>query len=264
MQNYDIAIIGGGINGIGIARDAAGRGLKVFLCEQNDLASGTSSHSTKLIHGGLRYLEYYDFKLVRAALQERENLLRIAPHLIYPLQCIMPHHQKLRPAWLIRIGLFLYDHLNLKKTLPSTQTLDLSKHIAGQRLKPMFKKAFSYYDCFTNDARLVIANAKSARDLGAVISTYTKCIAIQTHQQQNKTVWHLTLNDTLNENETIITANVLINAAGPWVNEILAMATIDNQRIEKNAIRVKWVKGSHIIVPKLYEGSDARIMINDV
>src|SRR5512145_3187055 len=157
--SFDVAIIGGGINGCGIARDAAGRGLSVYLCEQADLASGTSSASTKLIHGGLRYLEYYEFRLVREALQEREVLWRLAPHIIWPLRFILPHHQGLRPAWLIRLGLFLYDLLGGRKLLPSSGTVDLRRHEAGFPLKPIFTRGFAYSDCWVMDARLVVLNA---------------------------------------------------------------------------------------------------------
>ena len=159
METYDLAIVGGGINGCGIARDAAGRGLKVFLCEQGDLAGATSSASTKLIHGGLRYLEYYEFRLVREALHERERLLAAAPHIIWPLRFVLPHHKGLRPRWLIRLGLFLYDHLGGRKLLPSTRTLDLAKDPAGQPLKPAFRRAFEYSDCWVEVSRLEIGRA---------------------------------------------------------------------------------------------------------
>ena len=165
---FDLAIIGGGINGCGIARDAAGRGHSVYLCEKNDLASGTSSASTKLIHGGLRYLEYYEFRLVREALLEREVLWSIAPHIIWPLRFVLPHHRGLRPAWLLRLGLFLYDHLGGRKLLPATRTLDLRQHVAGRPLKEgLFSKAFEYSDCWVDDARLVVLNAQDARNNGA-------------------------------------------------------------------------------------------------
>lgn len=167
---FDLAIIGGGINGCGIARDAAGRGLSVFLCEQSDLASGTSSASTKLIHGGLRYLEYYEFRLVREALQEREVLWRVAPHIVWPLRFVLPHHKGLRPAWLLRLGLFLYDHLGGRKLLPATKVLDLKTDATGKPLKPgEIGKAFEYSDCWVEDARLVALNAADAARHGAEI-----------------------------------------------------------------------------------------------
>ena len=171
---YDIAIIGGGVNGCGIARDAAGRGLQVFLAEQGDLAQGTSSASTKLIHGGLRYLEYYEFRLVRESLSEREILLRNAPHIIWPLRFVLPHHAGLRPAWLLRLGLFLYDHLGGRKLLPGTRTLDLRHDAAGRPLVAGFRKGFEYSDCWVDDARLVVLNAMDAARLGARIETRSR------------------------------------------------------------------------------------------
>ena len=170
-------MIGGGINGCGIARDAAGRGYSVCLAEMNDLGSGTSSWSTKLIHGGLRYLEHYEFRLVREALIEREVLLNMAPHIIWPMRFVLPHHKGMRPAWLLRLGLFLYDHLGGRKILPPTKVLDLRSDIAGQPLKPEFSKAFEYSDCWVNDARLVVLNADDARARGADIHTRTKVVS---------------------------------------------------------------------------------------
>jgi len=171
---YDLAIIGGGINGCGIARDAAGRGCSVYLCEQGDLGSATSSASTKLIHGGLRYLEYYEFRLVREALQEREVLWRMAPHIVWPLRFVLPHLPGLRPAWFLRLGLFLYDHLGGRKLLPGTRSLDLRTDPAGEPLKPGFSRAFEYSDCWVEDARLVVLNAQDAARLGATIQTRTR------------------------------------------------------------------------------------------
>ncbi len=173
-QVFDLAIIGGGINGCGIARDAVGRGNSVFLCEMNDLASGTSSWSSKLIHGGLRYLEYYEFRLVREALMEREVLWQIAPHIIRPLRFVLPHHAGLRPAWLLRLGLFMYDYLGGRRLLPATRTVNLARDPVGQPLAPgRFTKGFEYSDCFVDDARLVVLNARDAADRGAVIRTRT-------------------------------------------------------------------------------------------
>lgn len=254
MQHYDLAIIGGGINGTGIARDAAGRGLKVLLCEQNDLASGTSSHSTKLIHGGLRYLEHYEFRMVREGLRERERLLKIAPHLIRPLEFIMPHDKKMRPAWLIRLGLVLYDHLAKRVTLPAARSINLKHHLAGKPLLPNFKKGFSYFDCLTDDARLVIANAKSARDLGATILTYTECKNLQVNKDK---LWQLSLHDKHQNNDFCVTARVVVNASGPWLNHTNTLAK-QNQA----ASSIKLIKGSHIIVPKFYEGNHAYILQN--
>ena len=171
---YDLAIIGGGINGCGIARDAAGRGLSVYLCEQHDLASGTSSAATKLIHGGLRYLEFYEFRLVREALLEREVLLASAPHIIWPLRFVLPHHSGLRPWPVVRLGLFLYDHLCGRHILPPTRSLDLRKDEAGKPLKPDYRRAFEYSDCWVDDARLVALNARDAADRGADIATRTR------------------------------------------------------------------------------------------
>jgi glycerol-3-phosphate dehydrogenase len=200
-QVYDLAIIGGGINGCGIARDAAGRGLSVFLCEMNDLASGTSSWSTKLIHGGLRYLEYYEFRLVREALIEREVLWRMAPHIIKPLRFVLPHHQKLRPAWLLRLGLFLYDHLGGRKLLPPTRTLDLTTDVAGEPLaKSRFRRGFEYSDCFVDDARLVLLNALDAAARGAVVRTRTRALDLK----RVDGVWEVTIEDTTTaQRETI-------------------------------------------------------------
>ena len=189
---YDVAIIGGGINGCGIARDAAGRGLSVCLCEQADLASGTSSTATKLIHGGLRYLEYLEFRLVREALMEREVLWRMAPHIIWPLRFVLPYHKGLRPAWLLRLGLFLYDHLGGRKLLPPTSTLDLTIDEAGRPLKPdLYSLGFEYSDCWVDDARLVILNARDAADRGAMIRTRTKAVAAD----RSADIWRLTTID---------------------------------------------------------------------
>ena len=240
---FDIAIIGGGINGCGIARDAAGRGLSVFLCEKGDLASGTSSASTKLVHGGLRYLEYYKFRLVREALLERETLWKIAPHIIWPLRFVLPHHKGLRPAWLLRLGLFLYDHIGGRKLLPPTRTLDLSIDAAGDPLKPEFTRGFEYSDCWVEDSRLVVLNARDAADLGAVIAPRIRCI----HGDRTGDLWHLTMQDERTGATRTIKSRTLVNAAGPWVGDVLGSA------LRKNApASVRLVKGSHIVVPKLY------------
>ncbi|MGB1010840.1 MAG: glycerol-3-phosphate dehydrogenase [Thiolinea sp.] len=251
---YDIAIIGGGINGCGIARDAAGRGLKVFLAEQDDLAQGTSSASTKLIHGGLRYLEHYEFMLVRKALTEREVLLKNAPHIIWPMRFILPHHKALRPAWFLRLGLFLYDYIGGRKLLPPTKTLDLSKHETGLPLIDAFKKGFEYSDCWVDDSRLVVLNALDAQAHGADIHTRTRCIGAK-HKDG---LWHVTLQDTQNQQTHTITAKTLINAAGPWVDKMLNQTKLK----QSDKANVRLVRGSHIIVPKLYEHDRSYIFQN--
>ena len=254
-QVYDLAIIGGGINGCGIARDAAGRGFSVFLCEMNDLASGTSSWSTKLIHGGLRYLEYYEFRLVREALIEREVLWRMAPHIIKPLRFILPHHQKLRPAWLLRLGLFLYDHLGGRKLLPPTRTLDLATDPAGEPLaKGRFGRAFEYSDCFVDDARLVLLNALDAVARGAVVRTRTRATEIR----RADGVWQVTTEDLLTGKRDTIRARTIVNAAGPWVEDVLTRTT----GVDAHAA-VRLVQGSHIVVRKLYAHDRAYMFQND-
>ncbi len=251
---YDLAIIGGGINGCGIARDAAGRGLKVYLCEQGDLASGTSSAATKLIHGGLRYLEYYEFRLVREALQEREVLWRMAPHIIWPLRFVLPHHTGLRPAWLLRLGLFLYDHLGGRKLLPPTRTLDLRSDPAGAPLKRgEFTRAFEYSDCWVEDARLVALNARDAADRGATILTRTKAITAT----REGSGWSLTTQGRDTGMLETIRASVLVNAAGPWIGEVLASTLRMN-----GEAKVRLVRGSHIVVNKLYDHDRCYIFQN--
>jgi glycerol-3-phosphate dehydrogenase len=250
---YDIAVIGGGINGCGIARDAAGRGWSVFLCEKGDLAAGTSSASTKLIHGGLRYLEYFQFRLVREALLERETLWRIAPHIVWPLRFVLPHHKGLRPAWLLRLGLFLYDHLGGRKLLPPTRTLHLNNDVSGEPLKPEYTFGFEYSDCWVEDSRLVALNARDAADLGAVIAPRFRCV---TGQRMNG-VWVLSLRDEIKGDISEIKARTLVNAAGPWVGDVLALA------LHKNSSEsVRLVKGSHIVVPKLYRHDRCYIFQN--
>jgi glycerol-3-phosphate dehydrogenase len=254
-QVYDLAIIGGGINGCGIARDAAGRGHSVFLCEMNDLASGTSSWSTKLIHGGLRYLEYYEFRLVREALIEREVLWRLAPHIIKPLRFILPHHQKLRPAWLLRLGLFLYDHLGGRKLLPPTRTLDLTSDLAGEPLaKGRFSQGFEYSDCFVDDARLVLLNALDASARGALIRTRTRATDIR----RAEGVWQVTIEDVTTGARETIRARAVVNAAGPWVEDILTRTT----GVDVHAA-VRLVQGSHIVVRKLYAHDRAYMFQNE-
>jgi glycerol-3-phosphate dehydrogenase len=249
---YDLAIIGGGINGCGIARDAAGRGLKVYLCEQNDLASGTSSWSSKLIHGGLRYLEHYKFRLVREALIEREILWKLAPHIIWPMRFILPHHKGLRPAWLLRLGLFLYDHLGGRKLLPATQTLDLRAHETGKPLKSDYSVGFEYSDCWVQDARLVVLNAMDARERGAVIETHTRFTSTERHSDH----WLLKVK-ARNGAEKQIKARALVNAAGPWVADVLT------QNIGVNSSAgVRLVQGSHIVVKRMFEHDRSYIFQN--
>jgi glycerol-3-phosphate dehydrogenase len=254
LSVYDLAIIGGGINGCGIARDAAGRGLSVFLCEQNDLASGTSSWSTKLIHGGLRYLEYYEFRLVREALMEREVLWQMAPHIIWPLRFVLPHHKGLRPAWLLRLGLFLYDNLGGRRLLPPTRTLDLAKDPAGRPLKPgEFDRAFEYSDCWVEDARLVALNARDAADRGAVVRTRTKAVSADRGSDH----WTLTLEDTLSRARSTVKAKVVINAGGPWVADVLS------SKLRMNATaKVRMVQGSHIVVKRVFDHDRCYIFQN--
>jgi glycerol-3-phosphate dehydrogenase len=241
---FDLLVIGGGVNGCGIARDAAGRGAKVCLVEMNDLASGTSSWSTKLIHGGLRYLEYYEFRLVREALQERETLWGIAPHIIHPLRFVLPYQKGARPAWMLRAGLFLYDHIGGRKRLPATRTLDLTKDEAGLPLTPGHRLAFEYSDCSVDDARLVTLNAMDARARGATIRTRVKLVSARREGE----VWRAEVENVLTGARESMTARRLVNAAGPWVADVL------RQRLaEKTKASVRLVQGSHIVVKKLYD-----------
>jgi glycerol-3-phosphate dehydrogenase len=242
---FDLAIIGGGINGCGIARDAAGRGNSVFLCEMNDLASGTSSWSTKLVHGGLRYLEYYEFRLVREALIEREILWQIAPHIIRPLRFVLPHHAGLRPAWLLRLGLFLYDHIGGRNLLPPTRSVDLTRDEVGKPLiANRYTKGFEYSDCFVDDARLVVLTARDAADRGAEIRTRSRAVEIR----QADGIWQVTVENTISGERTTISARALVNAGGPWVEQVLASGAGVNARA-----KVRLVQGSHIVVRKLYD-----------
>jgi len=249
----DLLVIGGGINGAGVARDAAGRGLSVMLVEQGDLASATSSASSKLIHGGLRYLEQFEFRLVREALAEREVLLKCAPHIVQPMRFVMPHVPELRPAWMIRAGLFLYDYLARRQTLPDSQGIDLRDMPYGSGLKPGMTKGFVYSDCRVDDARLVLANARAADALGATILTRTSCI--EAHRVRGG--WRATLRDA-NLVETEVRARALANVCGPWARKFLG----DTLR-QPTPFDLKLVKGSHIIVPRLYDGDHAFILQND-
>jgi glycerol-3-phosphate dehydrogenase len=247
---FDIAVIGGGINGCGIARDAAGRGLSVYLCEKADLGGATSSASTKLIHGGLRYLEYYEFRLVREALMEREVLLRAAPHIIRPLRFVLPHHQGLRPAWLIRVGLFFYDYLGGRKILPPARRIDLTRHVAGKPLKPEYHAGFEYSDCWVDDSRLVVLNAIDAAARGAVVETRTEMLKAE----RRAGGWRVILRNAEEGSVREITAKVLVNAAGPWVAELVS----ERLGLPLDA-PVRLVKGSHIVVPRLFDHDRAYI-----
>ncbi|MCU6455173.1 glycerol-3-phosphate dehydrogenase [Sphingomonas sp. A2-49] len=251
MADVDLLVVGGGINGAGIARDAAGRGLSVLLVEQDDLASHTSSASTKLIHGGLRYLEYGEFRLVREALIERERLLAIAPHIIWPLAFVLPQAQSPRPAWMVRLGLFLYDHLGGRRRLPATQTIDLARDPRGAGLKPGQSRAFVYADCWVEDSRLVVLNARDAANRGADIRTRTRLIAARREGDR----WHATIADA--NGTARVTARALVNAAGPWVAEVLAR--IPGTHRDRG---VRLVKGSHIVVPRVYGGDHAFLLQN--
>ena len=253
IQNVDIFVIGGGINGAGIARDAAGRGLSVVLCEKDDLAEGTSSRSGKLVHGGLRYLEYYEFRLVREALIEREVLMRNAPHIIWPMRFVLPHSPQDRPAWLVRLGLFLYDNLGGRKHLPGTRTLDLHRDPEGAAIKDAYKKGFEYSDCWVDDARLVILNAVDAAERGARVLTRSPCVSARRDGQ----VWRVTTRNTITGETQEFTAKLLVNAAGPWVTDVV------NRVAGSNSPRnVRLVKGSHIIVPKFWKGENAYLVQN--
>ena len=257
-ERCDLLVVGGGINGCGIARDASGRGMKVLLCEQDDLAAHTSSASTKLIHGGLRYLEYYEFGLVRKALQEREVLLDAAPHIMWPLRFVLPHDSHLRPAWLIRAGLFLYDHLAGRQRLPGSWKVDLARHPAGAALDPRFTTGFEYSDGWVDDARLVVLNAVDARERGATVLTRTRCEELL----RDGDGWRATLRQP-HGRTLAVRARAVVNAAGPWAAQFLRDRTP-----VRSANGVRLVKGSHIVVPRMFEhpyayifqGPDGRIV----
>jgi glycerol-3-phosphate dehydrogenase len=252
MADYDLAIIGGGINGCGIARDAAGRGLSVLLVEQNDLGGATSSASTKLIHGGLRYLEHYEFRMVRKSLAERERLLKLAPHLVRPMRFVLPYVRGNRPAWMLRLGFWIYDNLGGRTSLPPTRVVDLADDPVGVPLKPGFHLGFEYSDCVTDDARLVIVNAIDARERGATIRPHTRVVAARREAE----VWQLVL-QVAGQRETV-TARTLVNAGGPWASRI-------NETILRRPSRhkVRLVKGSHIVVPRLHAHERAYFLQND-
>jgi len=257
---FDVFVIGGGINGCGIARDAAGRGYSVALAEMSDFASGTSSGSTKLIHGGLRYLEHYEFRLVREALMEREVLWAMAPHVIWPMRFVLPFHKGgPRPAWLIRLGLFLYDHIGGRKLLPATKTLDMTRDPAGAPLKGLFTKAFEYSDGWVDDARLVVLNARDAADRGARIMARTRVVSARREGGR----WAIEIESTETGARETMRARMLVNAAGPWVDRVLSEAVGNN-----DVRNVRLVQGSHIVVKKkfddprayFFQNPDGRIM----
>ncbi|NNU16217.1 glycerol-3-phosphate dehydrogenase [Parvularcula sp. ZS-1/3] len=252
MRTVDLLVVGGGINGVGIARDAAGRGLSVLLCEKDDLASHTSSWSTKLIHGGLRYLEHREFRLVRESLIEREVLLNAAPHLISPLRFILPHHKGLRPGWMLRFGLFLYDNIGGRRALPGTVRRDLKQSVYGEPLDPEFEFGFEYTDCRTDDSRLVVLNAIDARERGAEIRTRTRCIGAR----RDGELWHVSMRNAAGEEETVA-AKTLVNAAGPWVTSLF-----DDVEDVAPRKKLRLVKGSHIITKALYAHDRAYIFQN--
>jgi glycerol-3-phosphate dehydrogenase len=250
---FDLFVIGGGINGAGIACDASGRGLKVGLAEMGDFAGATSSSSTKLIHGGLRYLEYYEFRLVREALAEREVLLRKAPHIIWPLRFVLPHEPHLRPSWMIRIGLFLYDHIGGRMSLPKSKGVSLEGTEWGVGLKPQYKKGFVYSDCWVDDARLVVLNLMMARDKGARIFARQRV----TSARRVGELWQVELEDMASGAKSSQRARGLVNAAGPWVRQLFG-----HLQDVKPGNNVRLVKGSHIVVPRQHPGKHAFILQN--
>ena len=252
LGQFDLIVVGGGVNGAGIARDAAGRGLTVLLCEKDDLAQGTSSRSGKLVHGGLRYLEYYEFRLVREALIEREVLLRAAPHIIWPMRFVLPHSPEQRPAWMVRAGLFLYDHLGGRKILAPTRSLDLVKAPEGEPLRKNFSRAFEYSDCWVDDARLVVLNALDVRKRGGMVLTRTPLASARRVDD----TWRVDLRSARDGSTLQATGKILVNAAGPWVEDIL-------HRAGRNAAsRVRLVKGSHIVTRKFWSGDQAYLLQN--
>lgn len=252
LGSADLVVIGGGVNGAGIARDAAGRGLSVIMCEKGDLAEGTSSRSGKLIHGGLRYLEYYEFRLVREALIEREVLLRAAPHIVWPMRFVLPHAPEQRPAWLVRLGLFLYDHLGGREQLPGCRRINLRTSPEGRAIKDEFKLAFEYSDCWVDDARLVVLNAIDAAQRGAKIMVRTEA----TSARRMDGVWQVEFRNG-GGGTSRARAKTLINAAGPWVENVISGVAGSN-----SARRVRLVKGSHIIVGKFWDGPQAYLLQN--
>ena len=251
----DLVVIGGGINGSGIARDAAGRGLSVVLLEKDDIGEGTSSRSGKYIHGGLRYLEYYEFRLVREALIEREIVLGIAPHLAWPLRLVLPHSPEQRPRWLIRLGLFLYDHLGGRKKLPGTEALDLRTAPEGEPIDAAFEHAFAYHDVWVDDARLTLLNALDAAERGATVLPRTRFESATREESADGTLWHVTWRDVLTDEVTTRRARALANAAGPWVERVIAdVAGVASSK------RVRLVKGSHVIMKRWWTGAHGYVL----
>jgi glycerol-3-phosphate dehydrogenase len=248
---FDVVVVGGGVNGTGIAMDAAGRGLKVLLCEMNDLASATSSSSSKLIHGGLRYLEHYEFRLVREALAERESLLRNSPHIMWPMRFRLPHRPHLRPAWMIRMGLFLYDHLAKREVLPGSRSIKFDEK---DPLKSDITRGFEYSDGWVDDARLVVLTAKKAQECGATILTRTKCI----DARRGSDAWDVSLQDMNDDSVHHVTAKVIVNASGPWVSRLFSESLA-----MKAPKTIRMVKGSHIVVPRLNRETEAYILQNE-
>ena len=252
LGSFDVIVVGGGVNGAGIARDAVGRGLSVLLVEKDDLAQGTSSRSGKLVHGGLRYLEYYEFRLVREALIEREVLLNAAPHIVWPMRFVLPHSPEQRPAWLIRTGLFLYDHLGGRKKLPPTRALELNRSPEGAPIRPEFRRAFEYSDCWVDDARLVVLNALDLKQRGGEVRVRTSLISARREGE----VWNVRLFESSSGATLGAHAKALVNAAGPWVENVLQCAGGNAEN------RVRLVKGSHIVTRKFWDGEQAYLLQN--
>ena len=254
MNNlYDVFVIGGGVNGCGVARDAAGRGYSVYLAEKSDIASGTSSASSKLIHGGLRYLENFEFSLVRESLRERDILIKIAPHLIKEMRFILPHHNKLRPVWLLKLGMLLYDNLYSSKYIKRSSYIRLPFHESKSTLKDAFKKGFEYSDCITDDARLTVLNATDAKRLGGNINTRT----IVKNMEQKKGVWNIEVLNTISNETKYVQAKVVVNATGPWIDNFLK-----NFSKQTKVDNIRQVKGSHIVVKKLFNHSYSYVFQN--
>ncbi|MCK4945312.1 MAG: glycerol-3-phosphate dehydrogenase [Alphaproteobacteria bacterium] len=256
MKTVDVLVIGGGINGVGIARDLSGRGVSVILCEKDDLASATSSASTKLLQGGLCHLKRGKIRLMREAMTERDILLRSAPHIIWPMTFVLPHYKRLCPWWLIRMVLSVYDYLGWRTVLPKSKWLSFVGTRIGQPLKLLFKRGFSYSDCVVDDARLVVLNAMDAYEKGAKILTRTECIGLDRHPKEPG--WAVTLLDNITEDRFMVHAQVVVNASGPWVNKVLSLV---DEGAEKYGVR--WIKGSHILVPRIYQGEYAYVLKND-
>jgi glycerol-3-phosphate dehydrogenase len=252
-QSIDLLVIGGGINGVGIARDAAGRGLKVVVVERSDLASATSSASTKLIHGGLRYLESFEFRLVRESLEERDRLLAIAPHIVRPMRFVLPHVRGLRPRWQIRLGLFFYDHIGARGKLPGSRSVRLAGEGHGEPLREQIAHGFEYSDCAVDDSRLVVLNAIDAANRGATVHTRAEFMSAQPVNGR----WLANCRDTLSDQPLQFSARAIVNAAGPWVDRVLQV--LPGSRAQS---RLRLVRGSHIVVPRLYEGAHAYLLQN--